>query len=86
MIDVLTRMDRTLGLFLTTNPTLVDMVSTLPPLITVMHHIIMFVGEEQSYNQKQPQWYITGHNYQNVNWQPMREDMKNFSLPEGNTQ
>ena len=37
------------------------------------------------YNQNLPQWYIQC-NYKTTDWQAMREDMKNFKLPEGNTQ
>ena len=43
MVDLPTRKERTPDLFLTTNPTLVNRVTTLPPLTTVMDHNILRV-------------------------------------------
>ena len=85
VVDIPTRNERILDLFLTTNPTLVNQVKTLPPLTPVMDHNIVFVDVDTR-AAIQPKAAKKVYIYKKADWQAMREDMKDFKLPEGNTQ
>ena len=50
-----------------------------------MNHSIVFVDVDTR-AAIQPKAATVIYNYKKADWQAMREDMKNFSLPEGNMQ
>ena len=56
---------------------------TLPPLTTVMDHSIV-LGDVDTRAAIQLKSATMVYNYNKADWQAMREDMTNFSLPEGN--
>ena len=75
MVNLLTRKERTLDLFLTTNPTLVNRVITLWPLTPVMDQSIVCVDvDARAAVQPKPATMVD--RYKKSDWQAMREDMK----------
>ena len=85
VVTIPTRKENILDLFFTSNPSLVNRVTTVPPLTATADHDIVFIDlNTQACIPKQvrPKRYI----FRKANWEGMREELDNYSVPEGDTQ
>ena len=80
IVDIPTRKENTLDLFFTTNPSLVNRVTTVPPLTKEADHDVVFVdvNSRAAVPKQKPTTKLL---YDKADWDTMRQEMTEYSLP-----
>ena len=85
VVDHPTRKTNILDLFFTTNPNLINRVTTIPPLSAEADHDVVFIDvNSRAYVPRRtptPRFM-----YKKADWDSMRNDLSNYTLPSGSVQ